>query len=80
MGTALERLTIGAFAAAADVNVETVRCYQRKGLFTEGARKAAETHGSRRWSCGQGSSLSNMLRREAEHCTLDQAGAACRVG
>ena len=35
MGTALERLTIGAFAAAADVNVETVRYYQRKGLLME---------------------------------------------
>ena len=35
MGTALERLTIGAFAAAAEVNVETVRYYQRKGLLTE---------------------------------------------
>ncbi len=35
MGTALERLTIGAFAAAAEVNVETVRYYQRKGLLAE---------------------------------------------
>ena len=35
MGTALERLTIGAFAAEADVNVETVRYYQRKGLLAE---------------------------------------------
>jgi MerR family mercuric resistance operon transcriptional regulator len=35
LGTTLERLTIGAFAAAADVNVETVRYYQRKGLLAE---------------------------------------------
>ena len=35
MGTTLERLTIGAFASAADVNVETVRYYQRKGLLVE---------------------------------------------
>jgi MerR family mercuric resistance operon transcriptional regulator len=35
LGTALERLTIGAFAAAAEVNVETVRYYQRKGLLAE---------------------------------------------
>lgn len=35
MDTTLERLTIGAFAAAADVNVETVRYYQRRGLLTE---------------------------------------------
>ena len=32
---ALERLPIGAFAAAAGVNVETVRYYQRKGLLNE---------------------------------------------
>jgi MerR family mercuric resistance operon transcriptional regulator len=35
MGTVLERVTIGAFAAAAGVNVETVRYYQRKGLLAE---------------------------------------------
>lgn len=35
MGTTPERLTIGAFASAADVNVETVRYYQRKGLLAE---------------------------------------------
>lgn len=35
MGEALERLPIGAFAAAAGVNVETVRYYQRKGLLSE---------------------------------------------
>lgn len=31
-------LTIGAFAAAADVNVETIRFYQRRGLIREPAR------------------------------------------
>lgn len=35
MESSMERLTIGAFAAAAGVNVETVRYYQRKGLLTE---------------------------------------------
>lgn len=30
-----EPLTIGAFARAADVNVETIRFYQRKGLLAE---------------------------------------------
>jgi len=33
--TALERMTIGAFAAAADVSVETVRYYQRERLLNE---------------------------------------------
>ncbi|HEV56191.1 MAG TPA: Hg(II)-responsive transcriptional regulator [Phycisphaerales bacterium] len=31
----LENLTIGAFAGAAGVNVETIRFYQRKGLLPE---------------------------------------------
>lgn len=31
----MENLTIGAFAKAAQVNVETVRFYQRKGLLPE---------------------------------------------
>ena len=31
----LENLTIGVFAKAADVNVETIRFYQRKGLLPE---------------------------------------------
>lgn len=33
-----ENLTIGAFAKAAGVNVETIRFYQRKGLLSEPAR------------------------------------------
>jgi len=35
MQTALENLTIGVFAKAAGVNVETIRFYQRKGLLPE---------------------------------------------
>ncbi|MBB0025183.1 Hg(II)-responsive transcriptional regulator [Chitinivorax sp. PXF-14] len=35
MQTILENLTIGAFAKAAGVNVETIRFYQRKGLLLE---------------------------------------------
>jgi len=35
MSPDLERMTIGAFAAAAGVNVETVRYYQRQGLLNE---------------------------------------------
>ncbi|WP_227370138.1 Hg(II)-responsive transcriptional regulator [Halomonas sp. M20] len=33
MNGALENLTIGTFAKAADVNVETIRFYQHKGLL-----------------------------------------------
>jgi len=35
MKNPLENLTIGAFAKAAGVNVETIRFYQRKGLLPE---------------------------------------------
>ncbi len=35
MVNTLETLTIGAFAKAAGVNVETIRFYQRKGLLPE---------------------------------------------
>lgn len=35
MENILENLTIGAFAKAAGVNVETIRFYQRKGLLLE---------------------------------------------
>lgn len=38
MGSKLENLTIGAFARAAGVNVETIRFYQRKGLLPEPAK------------------------------------------
>ncbi|WP_367395267.1 Hg(II)-responsive transcriptional regulator [Cupriavidus sp. Agwp_2] len=49
MRSELENLTIGAFAKAADVNVETIRFYQRKGLLPEpdkpagGIRRYGET-------------------------------------
>ncbi len=38
MKTSLSGLTIGAFAVAASVNVETIRFYQRKRLLREPAR------------------------------------------
>ena len=38
MGNDMENLTIGAFAKAAGVNVETIRFYQRRGLLPEPAR------------------------------------------
>jgi MerR family transcriptional regulator, mercuric resistance operon regulatory protein len=38
MAQSPESLTIGAFARAAGVNVETIRFYQRKGLLSEPAR------------------------------------------
>ena len=38
MKSNLEHLTIGAFAKAAGVNLETIRFYQRKGLLPEPAK------------------------------------------
>lgn len=38
MKTDLKNLTIGVFAKAAGVNVETIRFYQRKGLLPEPAK------------------------------------------
>ena len=38
MKSDLEHLTIGAFAKAAGVNLETIRFYQRKGLLSEPAK------------------------------------------
>lgn len=38
MSKEFEQLTIGAFATAAGVNVETVRFYQRRGLLPEPAK------------------------------------------
>ena len=37
------RFTIGAFATAAGVNVETIRFYQRRGLITEPRRDLQRT-------------------------------------
>ena len=39
MEQTVENLTIGAFAEAAGVNVETIRFYQRKGLLSEPAAR-----------------------------------------
>lgn len=38
MNTSFDKLTIGALASAAGVNVETIRFYQRKGLMHEPGR------------------------------------------
>ena len=39
MGSRSPRLSIGAVAASADVNVETIRFYQRRGLLPEPTRR-----------------------------------------
>jgi len=44
MQTISENLTIGAFAKAAGVNVETIRFYQRKGLLPEPDKPYGNIH------------------------------------
>jgi len=44
MQTISENLTIGAFAKAAGVNVETIRFYQRKGLLPEPDKPYGSIH------------------------------------
>jgi len=44
MQTISENLTIGAFAKAAGVNVETIRFYQRKGLLPEADKPYGSIH------------------------------------
>jgi MerR family mercuric resistance operon transcriptional regulator len=78
-----ENLTIGAFAAAAGVNVETVRFYQRKGLLSEPVRRegairrygAAEVDRVRFIKSAQ--RLGFSLDEVAELLRLDD-GAHCR--
>lgn len=51
MENAQENLTIGAFAKAARVNVETIRFYQLKGLLPQPERPtvASAATGRRTW-------------------------------
>lgn len=55
-------LTIGALAAAAGVNVETVRYYQRRGLLAEPARPRG---GVRRYSVEDADRLRFIKRAQA---------------
>lgn len=51
MENEVENQSIGAFAKAAGVNVETIRFYQRKGLLKEPHRPSAASAvtGKRMW-------------------------------
>jgi MerR family mercuric resistance operon transcriptional regulator len=55
-------LTIGALAAAAGVNVETVRYYQRRGLITEPVRPRG---GVRRYGVADADRLRFIKRAQA---------------
>ena len=68
----LENLTIGVFAKAADVNVETIRFYQRKGLLPEpdkpyGSIRRYGTH------CEEASSLAEHKLKDVREKMADLA-------
>lgn len=65
-----EVLTIGKFAAAGGVGVETVRYYQRRGLLAEPARDA----GVRRYDDGDVRRLRFIRAAQAAGFTLEEIG------
>lgn len=71
-----ERFTIGEFAKAADVNVETIRYYQRKGLV----REPAKPHGSiRRYSAADLARLRFIKAAQALGFSLDEIAELARL-
>lgn len=61
--------TIGRLAAGADVNVETIRYYQRRGLLSEPARPAG---GIRRYGGSHLARLQFIRRAQVVGFTLDE--------
>ena len=78
-----EKLTIGAFARAAGVNVETIRFYQRKGLLPEpdkpqgGIRRYGESYVRRVRFIKSAQHLGFSLNEVGELLRLDD-GTHCR--
>jgi MerR family mercuric resistance operon transcriptional regulator len=72
----LERLTIGAFAKAAGVNVETIRFYQRKGLLVEPARPYG---GIRRYGAADVSRVRFVKSAQRLGFSLDEIGELLRL-
>ena len=72
----LESLTIGALAKAANVNVETVRYYQRRGLLREPARPM---NGIRRYGVADVSRLRFIKHAQQSGFTLDEVQALLRL-
>ena len=78
----LKNLTIGAFASAAGVNVETIRFYQRKGLLPEpnkpygSIRRYGEADVARVWFVKSAQRLGFSLDEIAELLRLED-GTHC---
>jgi MerR family mercuric resistance operon transcriptional regulator len=71
-----ESLTIGALAKAANVHVETVRYYQRRGLLREPARPL---NGIRRYAVADVSRLRFIKHAQQSGFTLDEVRALLRL-
>ena len=71
-----ESLTIGALAKAANVHVETVRYYQRRGLLREPTRPL---NGIRRYGMADVSRLRFIKHAQQSGFTLDEVRALLRL-
>lgn len=72
----MKNLTIAKLAAAADVNVETVRFYQRKGLLSQPQRPPG---GIRRYGPDDVARLVEIKAAKRVGFSLDQIGELMRV-
>ncbi|HVL75896.1 MAG TPA: Hg(II)-responsive transcriptional regulator [Noviherbaspirillum sp.] len=72
----LENLTIGAFAAAANVNVETIRFYQRKGLLQ---RPTKPLGGIRRYAQADVERVRFVKSAQRLGFSLDEIGELLRL-
>jgi MerR family mercuric resistance operon transcriptional regulator len=66
----MQSLTIGGLAATADVGVETIRYYQRRGLLREPSREA----GIRRYGDDDARRLSFIRSAQTAGFTLEEIG------
>lgn len=71
MDDTAQTFTIGAFAAAAGVNVETIRYYQRKGLVAEPARAGG---GIRRYGSDDVARVQFVKSAQRIGFSLDEVG------
>jgi MerR family mercuric resistance operon transcriptional regulator len=71
-----ESITIGALAKAANVHVETVRYYQRRGLLREPARPL---NSIRRYGVADVSRLRFIKHAQQSGFTLDEVRALLRL-
>ena len=71
-----ETLTIGALAKAANVHIETVRYYQRRGLLREPARPL---NGIRRYGVADVSRLRFIRHAQRSGFSLDEVRALLRL-